>query len=151
MAPEAGIVAAPRFEVIPDWLKLPSGLSFGEVPDLKTDSQDRLFVFSRRPHQVSVFAPDGTFLKSWGEGLFTKPHGVFIDADDNVFLVDVGDHTIRKFTPDGELLLTIGTAHQPSDTGLVFQHSPVTRAAGPFNMATHLIQAQDGRLLVTDG
>jgi hypothetical protein len=55
MAPEAGIVATPGFEVVPDSLKLPPDLSFGEVPDL---SQDWLFVFSRRPHQVSVFAPD---------------------------------------------------------------------------------------------
>jgi sugar lactone lactonase YvrE len=151
MAPEAGTLAAPRFEVIPDWLKLPIGVAFGEVPDLKTDSKDRLYVFSRRPHQVSVFSPDGDFLYSWGAGLFTKPHGLYIDKQDNVFLVDVGDHTIRKFTPEGKLLLTIGTAHQPSDTGLEFQKSPVQRAAGPFNMVTHLIEAPDGRLLVTDG
>ena len=52
-----------------------------------------------------MFDRDGTFLASWGEGLFVRPHGITVGPDDTVYCCDDKDHTVRKFTPDGRLVL----------------------------------------------
>ena len=41
-------------------------------------------------------------------GLFPRAHGLHIDSDDNLYCTDDGDHTVKKCTPDGKVLLTIG-------------------------------------------
>ena len=66
-----------------------------------------------------VFDRDGRFLGSWGEGIFTHPHGITITPNDVVRCVDDKDHTVREFTTGGKLLRTLGIANQPSDTGYV--------------------------------
>src|SRR4051794_18973032 len=63
-------VGAFRYRVPEDWAKLPAGWTFPEAAAVACDSRDRVFVFARGPHPVLVFDPDGTFLTSWGEGLF---------------------------------------------------------------------------------
>ena len=108
-----------EYEVIEDWEKLPEGWSFVEVAGVATDSQDRVYVFNRGDHPIIVFSPDGDFLETWGEGVFTNPHGIYIGPDDTVYCADNFDHTVRIFEPDGTLRRTLGTKNQPSDTGFV--------------------------------
>src|SRR6185503_7850035 len=83
------------------------------------------------------------------------PHGITITSHDVVYCTDDKDHTLRKFTLDGKLLQTIGTPHQPSDTGYVDAGPTalmsITRGAGPFNRPTRLFEAANGQLYVTDG
>jgi sugar lactone lactonase YvrE len=142
------------FELVPDWEQLPSGWSHGDVAGVATDSQDRVYVFNRSEHPVIVYDQDGRFLASWGEGVFTRPHGITIHQD-VVYCADDTDHTVRAFSLDGKLLWTLGTLNQPSDTG----YSPVGRAnlasikrgAGPFNRPTRLAVAPDGELYISDG
>ena len=141
-----------RYEVHERWGKLPEGWSFVEVAAVATDSQDRVFVFNRGEHPVIIFDRDGTFLGSWGEGLFVRPHGITIGPDDAVYCTDDLDHTVRKFTPDGTLLLTLGTSGRPSDTGATSIDFRTIRHAGPpFHYPTNLALAADGELYVTDG
>ena len=84
-----------------------------------------------------VFDRDGTFLASWGEGLFDRPHGICIGPDDAVYCTDDADHTVRKFTPDGRLLLTLGTSGRPSDTGATsIDYRTIRRAGPPFHYPT---------------
>ncbi len=84
---------------------------------------------------IFLFSPEGELLKSFGGGgLFAWPHGMHVDADGNVWVTDAvgfGDqpeglgHVVYKFSPDGELLMTLGkkgiagdgedTFRQPSD------------------------------------
>lgn len=142
------------YQLVDGWEQLPSGWSHGDVAGVATDSQDRVYVFNRGEHPVIVYDRDGRFLSSWGEGLFTRPHGITI-TDDVVYCADDTDHTVRKLSLTGELLLTLGTAHRPSDTG----YSPegptsllsIARGAGPFNRPTRLSVAPDGELYVADG
>jgi DNA-binding beta-propeller fold protein YncE len=141
-----------RYEVSVPWEQLPAGWKFGEVAGVATDSKDRVYVFSRSEHPVTVFERDGRFIRSWGEGVFTRAHGIFIAPDDSVYCTDDLDHTVRKFTPEGKLLLTLGTSGRPSDTGVVgIDYRTIRHGAGPFNRPTNLAQAADGTLLVTDG
>ena len=65
-----------------------------------------------------IFDQDGRFKGSWGEGQFARAHGITIDPDDAVYITDDLDHTIKKFTPDGTLLMMIGKSGNPSTPGL---------------------------------
>src|ERR1051326_3348627 len=111
------------FELVPDWEQLPSGWSHGDVAGVATDSRDRVYVFNRSEHPVIVYDPDGQFVMSWGEGVFTRPHGITIH-EDIVYCADDTDHTVRGFSLDGKLIWTLGTLNVPSDTG----YSPQGRA-----------------------
>src|SRR5205823_7214544 len=72
--------------------------------------------------------------------------------DDSVYCVDDAGHSVRKFTPEGKLLLQIGPAGTPSDTGYDGANvASVARAAGPFNRPTNLAVAPNGDLYVSDG
>jgi DNA-binding beta-propeller fold protein YncE len=141
-----------RYQALIQWEQLPPGWSFGEVAGVATDSRDQVYVFSRSDHPVIVFDRDGRFLTSWGEGRFVRPHGIFIGPDDAVYCTDDLDHTVRKFTPAGELLLTLGTSGQPSDTGIAgLDYRTIQRPGPPFNRPTNVALAPDGSLYVTDG
>ena len=129
------------FEFIRDWARLPAGWSFKEVSGVGVDRRDRVYVFSRGDHPLTIFERDGTFVGSWGDGMFGRPHAVTMGPDDTIYLTDDGDHTVRKCTLDGEVLLTLGVPNQPAP-----KHS-----GRPFNRCTHVAVASDGSLYVADG
>jgi DNA-binding beta-propeller fold protein YncE len=143
-----------RYELVPEWEQLPRGWTHGDVADVACDSQDRVYVFNRSEHPVIVYDSAGRFLGSWGEGVFTRPHGITIH-DDIVYCADDTDHTVRALTLEGKLLWTLGTLNQPSDSG----YSPagrtnllsIRRGAGPFNRPTRLAVAPNGDYYVSDG
>ncbi len=91
-------------------------------------------------------------MKSWGEGIFARPHGITIGPDDAVYCTDDLDHTVRKFTPDGQLLLTIGTSGVPSETGATsVDYRTIRRVGPPFHFPTNLALAPSGEMYVSDG
>ncbi|MFI5455573.1 MAG: peptidyl-alpha-hydroxyglycine alpha-amidating lyase family protein [Isosphaerales bacterium] len=142
----------PRFKACEGWGVLPDRWRFVEVAGVATDSRDRVFVFNRGDHPVIIFDREGRFLGSWGEDLFSRPHGLTIGPDDAVYCTDDLDHTVRKFTPQGTLLLTLGTSGCPSDTGATSQDFRTIRHAGPpFHYPTNLAPAADGSLYISDG
>ena len=67
-----------------DWPTLPEGWTFHEVADVVVGPGDRVYVFNRGEHPMIVFEADGTFVTSWGEGVFTRPHGVTLGPDGNL-------------------------------------------------------------------
>ena len=140
------------FRTLSDWAQLPEGWSFGEVTATAIDSRDRVFVFNRGAHPLQIFDRDGRFLESWGESLFARPHGITIAPDDTVWCVDDLDHTVKKFSPRGELLLQLGTSGRHSDTGATtVDYRTILHEAGPFNFPTNLALAANGELYITDG
>ena len=95
---------------------------------------------------------DGNCLGSWGDGRLSSAHGITIGPDDLLYVTDRDQHPVRKFTPDGRLLMTLGTPHVPSDTGSSnVRYRDIQRAAGPFNCPTNLAIAPNGDLYVSDG
>jgi DNA-binding beta-propeller fold protein YncE len=81
-----------------------------------------------------------------------RTHGITIGPDDAVYCVDDGGHSVRKFTPDGKLLQTIGPAGTPSDSGYDGKNvATISRGAPPFNRPTNLAVAPNGDLYVSDG
>lgn len=134
------------------WAKLPAGFSWKEVAAVATDSRDRVFVFSRGEHPLLVFDRDGSFIEEWDSAMFVRPHGLTIGPDDCVYCTDDMGHTVRKFSPKGELLFTLGTHAQASDTGATSIDFRTIKYAGPpFNYPTNVAIAPGGELYITDG
>ena len=125
-----------------DWGNLPEGWTYKEATAVAVDSKDNVFVFNRGGHPMIVFDSDGNLLRTWGEGLFTSPHGVTIGPDDSVYCTDNRDHTVRKLTPEGKLLMTLGHKDKPSPK----------MSGEPFNTPAHLaVDRRNGDLYVADG
>ena len=133
-----------RYEAMAEWESLPDGVRFIECPGVAVDSHDRVYVLTRnREYPLIVFTPGGDFLRSFGQGVFSElTHGISIGPDDSVYCADYGTHTVTKFTPDGELLMTIGTPGRPSKMW----------GGAPFNRPTHaVVSPSTAAIYVTDG
>ena len=144
----------PKFRVEEGWEKLPTGYKHLDVDGVAVDSRDRVYLLTRSDARVIVYEQDGTFIRSWGEDIFTpRTHGITIGRDGFVYTTDDGDHTVRKFTPEGEQMMVIGTPGKPSDTGYDQKKglSSIIRSGPPFNRPTGVAQAENGDLYVTDG
>lgn len=141
-----------KFEAIEGWGELPPGWNFGRiVTAVAVDSQDRLYVFNRGEHPIIIFDKEGRFLDSWGEGVFTRPHGLCIAPDETIFCVDDDGHAIRQFRLDGAPLKTI-SVDKPADTGYEpgYAHS-VARSGPPFCYPTDLVVSPGGDMYISDG
>jgi DNA-binding beta-propeller fold protein YncE len=145
--------ATRRYEVVEGWEQLPPGYEHRDVAGVAVDREDRVFLICRGDHPIMVYDQKGNFLRSWGEGEFTyRTHGITIGPDGAVWCTDDGNHTVRKFTPEGKLLLTLGTMNTPSDTGYDGKDTgTVARPGGPFNRPTNLAVGPRGDLYVSDG
>ena len=142
-----------RYAVVEGWEQLPAGYTHDDVVGVAVDSRDRVFLLTRGQPRVLIYERDGTFVGSWGEGVFTeRPHGLTIAPDDSVFVVDEERGVVQKFTPDGESLLTIGTPGFVADTGYDGRsQESIVRVGPPFNRPTNLAVAPGGDLYVADG
>ncbi len=103
--------AAAGYQVDAAWPNRPPNAKWAEVPGVAVDAQDRVYVYTRTDLLVHVYDADGRFLRAWGHDTL-KPgaaHHIKIDHEGNVWLADIADHVVRKFTPEGKPLLTLGT------------------------------------------
>ena len=80
---------------------------------------------------ILEFDPAGRLLTSFGADMFIFPHKIYVDHDGNLWVADQRGpnarelakspdsknkgHIVRKFSPDGRVLLTIGTPGVPGD------------------------------------
>jgi hypothetical protein len=131
---------APQYELVPDWPQRPAGVPWGQMPGIAIDREDNVWVYTRTNPVVQIYAADGRFLRSWTEAnTNTVPHNIKLDRAGNVWLVDVGLHTVRKFSPEGRELLTLGTLSVPGEDP---QH---------FFKPTDVAFAPNGDIYVADG
>jgi sugar lactone lactonase YvrE len=90
-------------------LSFPEGVTIGASASVAFDAKGHLWVLNRGAQPLAEFEADGKFIRAFGEGMFTRTHGLRIDADGNIWVTDVGAHYVVKMTPQGQVLLTIGT------------------------------------------
>jgi hypothetical protein len=115
------------------------GARWDAVPGVAVDAQDNVYVFVRGTPPVQVYNVDGNHLRSWGEELVGKAHHMTIDRQGNVWLADIGNHVVMKCSPDGELLMSLGTRGVPGCDAMHF-HKP-----------TDVVVVESGDIFVCDG
>jgi sugar lactone lactonase YvrE len=97
-----------RYTLAPQAVALPAGTEMGAPATVAFDKNGHLIVLTRGERTFFEFDADGAFVRSFGERLFTRSHGLAIDADGNFWATDVGGHVVVKLSPQGETLLTLG-------------------------------------------
>jgi len=130
------------YEPVVGWGTLPPGMELNcDVASVAVDGHDNVYVFNRGKNPMIVFDRDGNFLRTWGQGVFSRPHGVHMGHDGFLYCSDEGDHTVRKCALDGRVLLTIGTP------GRIAPYM----SGEPFNRCTHTALSPQGDIYVSDG
>ncbi len=123
---EAGAQQSPPYHLVEGWAQLPPGVdAWGFTIGVEVDRNDNVWVFQRcfstdclGPRKdvppLLEYDPSGRLIRTWGQGMFVWPHGSTIDADGNLWLTDgrAADgkgQTVMKVSPDGRVLMTLGT------------------------------------------
>lgn len=131
---------AASYEVVPGWPSRPAEAKPAAVPAIALDRESNVWIYTRSNPVVQIYAPDGRYLRGWQEeDARTVPHGLRFDGEGNVWLVDCGLHVARKFSPGGELLMTLGTLGEPGEDE---RH---------FFKPTDVTVTPDGDIFVSDG
>jgi sugar lactone lactonase YvrE len=135
-----------------DWGQLPPGVKWAAVTAIEPAPDGTIYVIhrcfanscaGRTEAPILKYDANGRLLKSWGEGLFIFPHGATVDRDGNLWVTDArGEngigHQVFKFSPDGQVLMTLGTRG--------------VSGSGPnlFDQPTDVVTAPNGDIFVTE-
>jgi DNA-binding beta-propeller fold protein YncE len=129
------------YSVVEGWPKIPKQWKLGLVGGVAC-SPDRYYVsqrdFSSAP-PVLCFDREGEFINAIGEGTDIWPHMVKCDKENNVWIIDTRNHILYLYSPDGELLKSLGTKGVPGEDG------------SHFRRPTDIAFSPDGRIYVSDG
>lgn len=154
------------YRAVDNWAKLPDGRRMGAVGGVTVDPDGKHVWAIVRCDAIDParfgnecldsdldpilkFDPEGNVVESFGGGMFIWPHGIHVDADGNVWVADAvapeqtpqgtRGHQVIKFSPHGEVLMTLGTPGVPGD--------------GPdhFISPSDVVVADNGDIFVADG
>ena len=155
------------FDSIGDFLKLPAGMNFGEVPGVAVNSKGHVFVFTRSNSaggpayapaaaQLLEFGPKGEFIREIGKGLYgwAFAHSVRVDRDDNIWAIDKGSDMIIKFNPQGRVLWVFGRRQESvEEDGGPWEHvdPPLAHVDGLFRQPTDVAWDSAGNTYISDG
>jgi len=142
------------YRTIDRWGSLPEGRSWGSSSAVDID-RDGMSVWvaercganscaGKMDPPILKFDSSGKLLKSFGAGMFVFPHGICVDPDGNIWVTDGQGkdgkgHQVFKFSPSGEILMTLGKAGVAGD-------GPDT-----FNQPNDVAIARNGDIFVADG
>jgi len=152
------------YETVRNWGTLPDGRRWGSVSAINVDADgkhiwagDRCGTNSCAGSTVNPIVkldPSGQVVQSFGAGVILWPHGMDVDKQGNVWVVDARSatpaelkqypdakgkgHTAIKFSPQGKVLLTLGT---PGEAG-----NPPTHFTEP----NDVLVAPDGSIFVAE-
>jgi sugar lactone lactonase YvrE len=152
------------YETVRNWGSLPNGRTWGSVSAVHVDADgkhiwagDRCGTNSCAGSKVDPIVkldPAGKPVRSFGAGLIIWPHGIDVDRQGNVWVADARaanaeelkkfpeaagkGHTVTKFSPEGKVLLTLGTPGQAGDP------------PSHFNEPNDVLVAPDGSIFVAE-
>jgi hypothetical protein len=154
----------PNPVVTQNWGDLPAGRNWGSTAGLDIDPTDGMIWGYERcgagnfgagvpvncdtnlVDPIFKFDHDGHVLANFGAGIFMTPHGIHADSEGNVWVTDFAaneagtkGHQVHKFSPTGELLMSLGTAGQAGND------------SSHFNQPNDVIVGPDGSIYVSDG
>ena len=155
----------PNPTVTANWGTLPEGREWGSTAGIDIDPIDgHIWAYERcgagtfgsgAPTNCDLNPVDpifkfdrntGEILANFGGGLMVTPHGIHVDAEGNVWVTDFAvnedrtkGHQVHKFSPDGEVLMSLGTPGQ------------VGTGSDTFNQPNDVVTGPDGSIYVGDG
>jgi hypothetical protein len=154
------------FDSIPNPLRLPPNLYFGEVSGVSVNSKGHVFVLSRgnttgpayaaAATQLLEFDAKGAFVREIGKNLYAWSfgHTVKVDPADNIWVTDKGSDMVIKFDPEGRVVMVFGRKQEASDeeTGPVKHPKPPLPAEdGRFRQVTDVAWDKAGNTFISDG
>ena len=159
--PASSDLPNPTSMVITEWGPLPDSRTWGSTAGVDIDPFDgHIWAYDRcgastlsggceENHVDPILKfhrETGEVLASFGAGLFVLPHGIHVDTEGNVWVSDMlgnetgtKGHQVIKFSPEGEVLLTLG---QPGVAG---------SEPGLLNQPNDVITSPTGEIFVADG
>jgi streptogramin lyase len=165
------------YQTVEGWAKLPEGRTWGSTSAVDIDKDGKSIWVAERcganscvgsnVDTILKFDETGKLVKSFGAGLLTFPHGIYVDRDGNIWVTDGQDnlpraargaaapapstpppaqiigHQIFKFSPEGKVLMTLGKpgGNQPG--------SPADPAS--FYQPNDVVVAPNGEIWVSEG
>lgn len=124
----------------PEW---PASVKRGPVSGVGADRQGKIYVLQREQPPVLCFNSDGKYLKSFGGDLIGDQgkggHGLTVDSQDHVWITDTSRHVVFHFSPEGQLVGTLGTIDRPGEN------------ADQFNKPTFILFGPERFSFVIDG
>ncbi len=123
----------------PDWPRLPAGWNFQETPGVTVDARDHVYVLHRGPHPILEFSPEGRLIRSWGDGMFVRPHAVRVDPEGAIWVADDNGHQVFKMDESGRVRLVMGRKGESGE------------GEDLFNRPTDVAFASNGDFYVSDG
>jgi DNA-binding beta-propeller fold protein YncE len=137
------------YHIVANWAKLPQGRIWGMAIGVDIDRDGRsVWVFDRCGGKscdgsniapIQKFDETGRLVVSFGSGLFSWPHGLFAALDGTIWVTDGKNQTVMQFTPNGQVLMTLGKLG-------VAGNGPDT-----FNSPSDVLVAPNGDVFVADG
>jgi streptogramin lyase len=142
-APDVSAQSGGDYAVDGAWARLPDGTNWdGSTSWIETDRKGNVVVLVRTAPHFRMFTRNGRFVRAWGEdGLFESAHSLTIDTQGFLWVTDSVGHVVHKFSPEGELLMTLGRKGVSGDN----------TSRDLFNQPNHVAIAPNGDIYVSDG
>ena len=137
------------YQLDESWFQLPAGQQFANETGITVDNEGMVYTARRcrvncgyiqkgaPPGDILRFNPNGGFATPW-QGIVEEPHGIHIDREGFLWVTDILGHTVKKYSKDGTLVMTLGTG-RPGD-------GPDT-----FNAPTDVTDTPNGDIFIADG
>jgi len=157
-------VANNPYRAVHGWERLPEGRKLGVASGIFPDHDGRhMWILDRCGANncagsdldpILKLDMDGNLVDSFGAGYLAWPHGFYVDREGNVWVTEgapAGDrrgdagfkmgmgHQVFKFNPEGDVVMTLGTAGVPGEGSNYFN--------GPSGVAV----APNGDIWIVDG
>jgi sugar lactone lactonase YvrE len=150
MRPSKVRAADEKYQLVENWAQLPQGMQWGVMSAVDVDSHGTIYAFKRSEpgekagtmsSMIMVIDPHGKFLRSWGEHTFMSAHGLRVLRDGFIWITDKTGDQVFKYSPDGELLMTLGKK------GVAGDNDSTDALNGP----SDVVIGKNGDIFVSDG
>jgi DNA-binding beta-propeller fold protein YncE len=154
------------FDSVPNFLKLPADMNFGEVSGIAVNSKGEIAVYTRSnsaggpaygatASQLLLFDKTGKFLREVGKGLYawSYAHAIRFDKDDNLWAIDKGSDMIVRLNPEGNVTMVFGRKKEASDNAEPWErvNPPRPPVPGQFRQPTDVAFDTEGNIYISDG
>lgn len=159
-----------KYDASVNALQLPSGIYFGEVAGVATNSKGDVFVYTRTGHptvtigtmrpfahggsRLFQFDKTGKYVREIGKETyaFMQASQVRVDAQDNIWTVDEMSNSVIKWDPQGRVVMILG---RKAEAEPIPARTPAGDGAGQptdlFNRPTDVAFDAAGNIFVADG